>query len=84
MKRWVTVKKASDETGLPDTFFDERTGLSGEWPEGTVWKWFDGRKLIDMQALYAFIDKRPSIQSRRGRRKASATCHEQQQNLVPA
>lgn len=83
-KRWVTVEKAAEETGLPCSFFHERTGLSGVWPEGEVWKWFDGRKVIDIQALYLLIDKRPSIQSRRGRRKSTEQCQERQASLVPA
>jgi hypothetical protein len=81
--RWVTVEKASEETGLPCSFFHERTGLSGEWPERTVWKWFEGRKMIDLQELYNFIDKRPSIQSKRGRRK-TPQCQGLQSNLLPA
>lgn len=74
--RWMTVMKAGEETGLPCTFFDERTGVSGEWPEGKVWKWFEGRKLIDLQELYTLIDKKPSVPSRRGRRKAKTECSE--------
>lgn len=72
--RWVTPEKASELTGLPKTFFDEKTGRGGCWPEGEVWKWFEGRKLIDMEALHEFIDQRPSIPSTRGRKKASETC----------
>lgn len=72
--RWVTVQRASDLTGLPVSFFDERTGKSGSWPEGKVWKWFEGRKLIDSVALDAFIDERPSVPSKRGRRSARETC----------
>lgn len=75
--RWVTVEKAAEETGLPSTFFHERTGASGVWPEGKVWKWFDGRKLVDLIALYELIDKRPSIQSNRGRKRAEPQCQDQ-------
>ncbi|RYF76824.1 MAG: hypothetical protein EOO22_00865 [Comamonadaceae bacterium] len=74
MTRWITVEKAENETGLPASFFHERTGLSGVWPEGVVWKWFEGRKLIDLAALYELIDKRPSIQSNRGRRRSEPPC----------
>ncbi|CAN7477664.1 hypothetical protein [Variovorax paradoxus] len=77
MTRWITVDKAQDETGLPSSFFHERTGASGVWPEGTVWKWFDGRKLIDLEALYILIDKRPSIQSNRGRKRKVNQCQSQ-------
>jgi len=66
--RWVTLKKAEDLTGLPSTFFDERTGASGKWPEGKLWKWHDGRKLVDMEAFYRLVDDTPSIASARGRR----------------
>lgn len=66
--RWVTVSKAAELTGLPESFLHERTGLSGAWPEGLIWKWFEGRKLIDLAALYTLIDKRPSAPSNRGRR----------------
>lgn len=69
--RWITIEKAEEVTGLPASFFHERTGLSGVWPEGTVWKWFEGRKLVDLAALYEFIDARPSIPSQRGRRRAA-------------
>lgn len=68
--RWVTIKKASELTGLPTTFFDERTGRSGVWPEGRVWKWFEGRKMIDSNALDEFIDKAQCPPSTRGRKKA--------------
>lgn len=80
MKRWITVKKAEEETGLPTSFFDERTGASGIWPEGVVWKWFEGRKLIDLEALYGHIDQAPSVASNRGRRRDSANeeCREPQ------
>lgn len=74
MSRWVTLQKASDLTGLPTTFFDERTGRSGRWPEGDVWKWFEGRKLIDSEALDSFIDKSECAPSTRGRKKAVQTC----------
>lgn len=76
-RHWVTMKKAEDVTGLPSTFFDERTGASGVWPEGRVWKWFEGRKLIDLEALFALIDNSPSVPSNRGRRKpANDPCPE--------
>ena len=75
MTRWVTFERASDLTGLPVTYFHERTGSSGKWPEGRLWKWFEGRKMIDSQALDEFIDERPSSPSQRGRRKtAEYTC----------
>lgn len=75
MTRWVTFERASDLTGLPVTYFHERTGSSGKWPEGRLWKWFEGRKMIDSQALDEFIDERPSSPSQRGRRKtAEFTC----------
>ena len=73
--QWVTVEKAGMETGLPESFFHERTGLSGIWPEGPVWKWFEGRKLINMPGLNSFIDKMPSVPSNRGRKKKAA-CQE--------
>ena len=71
MTRWITIEKAASETGFPASYFHERTGVSGCWPEGPVWKWFDGRKLVDLEALYRLIDQRPSIASQRGRRKAA-------------
>lgn len=73
---WVTIAKAGAETGLPESFFNERTGLSGIWPEGPVWKWFEGRKLINMNGFYSLVDKTPSVRSNRGRKKAK-TCQEQ-------
>ena len=72
--RWVTVLKAVEMTGLSKSFFDERTGRGGCWPEGAVWKWFDGRKMIDMAALDEFIDNDMSPPSLRGRKKASEAC----------
>jgi hypothetical protein len=72
--RWVTLDKAEELTGLPASFFHERTGVTGAWPEGKVWKWFEGRKLIDMLALYTLIDQRPSVPSQRGRRRSADTC----------
>lgn len=77
--KWVTIEKAAAETGLPASFFHERTGISGEWPEGRVWKWFDGRKLVDLVALYDLIAKRPSIPSNRGRKSRQTQCHEEPQ-----
>ena len=75
MTRWVTFERASDLTGLPVTYFHERTGSSGKWPEGRLWKWFEGRNMIDSQALDEFIEARPSSPSQRGRRKsAEYTC----------
>jgi hypothetical protein len=76
--RWVTIEKAEEITGLPASFFHERTGLSGVWPEGKVWKWFEGRKLLDMLALYTLIDQKPSMPSNRGRRRSPESCHQQQ------
>ena len=75
--RWITLKKAEELTGLPATFFDERTGASGVWPEGKLWKWHDGRKLVDLEAFYAHVDVTPSVASNRGRRRDSANepCH---------
>lgn len=70
--RWVTINKASELTGLPVTFFNDRTGRSGVWPEGRVWKWFEGRKMIDSNALDEFIDKASCAPSTRGRKKAEA------------
>jgi hypothetical protein len=67
--RWVTLKKAEDLTGLPATYFDERTGASGVWPEGELWKWHDGRKLVDLEAFYKLVDVTPSVASNRGRRR---------------
>lgn len=81
-REWVTVKKAEERTGLPATFFDERTGASGVWPEGEVWKWFEGRKLIDLEAFYALVDETPSVASHRGRRRLPASndqCPEHQE-----
>lgn len=74
MTRWVTIEKISEMTGLPESFFDERTGRSGCWPEGVVWKWFEKRKLVDCVALDEFIDRDTSPPSRRGRKKASEAC----------
>lgn len=70
--QWVTPTKAAELTGLPVTFFDERTNPSGLWPEGIVWKWFEGRKLIDLQALNSLIDLTPSVASNRGKRRVPA------------
>lgn len=78
--RWVTLEKASEITGLGVQFFHERTGTAGMWPEGKVWKWFEGRKLVDLVALYSFIDERPSVASQRGRRRSATTC----ENKTPA
>jgi hypothetical protein len=72
--RWVTIDKAEEMTGLPSTFFHERTGTTGVWPEGPVWKWFEGRKLIQLEALYGLIDTTPSKPSNRGRK--TAPCQE--------
>lgn len=70
MTRWVTIDKASDMTGLPTSFLHERTSPAGHWPEGKVWKWWEGRKLVDLEALYDLIDSCPSIPTNRGRK-----CH---------
>lgn len=80
---WVTIKKAEERTGLPTSFFDERTGVSGVWPEGKVWKWFEGRKLVNLAAFYDLVDVTPSVPSNRGRRRDAAneeapTCRDRQ------
>lgn len=54
--RWITLLKAAELTGLSESFLDERTGHPDQWPEGVVWKWFEGRKMIDSQALDELID----------------------------
>ncbi|MBV7418474.1 hypothetical protein KW830_08390 [Comamonas sp. CMM03] len=69
--RWITLKKASELSGLATSFYDERTGRSGHWPEGVVWKWFEGRKMIDVDAMDSFIDNDTSAPSKRGRKKAT-------------
>ena len=38
MTRWITIEKAASETGFPVSYFHDRTGVSGCWPEGPVWK----------------------------------------------
>lgn len=73
MTSWVTIEKSHDLTGLPESFFHERTGGSGFWPESKVWKWFEGRKLIDVDALNLLIAKTPSVASKRGRLRLTAT-----------
>lgn len=65
--RWMTIDKAAELTGLAEAYLHERTGPAGLWAEGKVWKWFDGRKLVDLHALYLLIDKTPSVASKRGR-----------------
>jgi len=59
--RWMTIARASDLTGLPRKFFYERTSArcGGIWPENEVC-WIDGRKLVDLVAVYAVIDRRVS------------------------
>jgi len=74
-REWVTVKKAEERTGLPSSFFDERTSPAGVWPEGKVWKWFEGRKLVNLAAVFDLIETTPSIPSNRGRRPANDPCH---------
>lgn len=69
LSQWMTIERAAELTGLPDSFLHERTGAVGVWPEGTVWKWFEGRKLIDYHALHRLIDATPSVPSNRGRRR---------------
>ncbi len=73
MTRWVTIEKAAELTGLSSSMLHERTGRAGHWPEGRVWKWFEGRKLLDLEALYELIDGLPSTPSQRGRK-----CHAEQ------
>lgn len=78
--RWMTPAKAEELTGLPATWFEERTGPSGKWPEGKAWKWHDGRKLIDLDAFYDMVDAAPSVPSMRGRNLSRRTsggpqCH---------
>lgn len=70
MQRWVTMEKASELTGFGESFLHDRTSpTTGHWAEGELWKWFDGRKVLDLDALYRLIDEAPSVPSRRGRRK---------------
>lgn len=72
MTRWLTIEKAAESTGLPASYFHERTApAAGVWREGVVWKWFDGRKLVDLEALYNLIDQSPSVASMRGRRRTA-------------
>ena len=74
----MTIEKAQDFTGLSSSFLHECTGSSGLWPEGVVWKWFQGRKLIDLEALYEHIDQAPSVASNRGRRRDLRVSHHAQ------
>ncbi|KQP43954.1 hypothetical protein [Pseudorhodoferax sp. Leaf274] len=71
--RWVTVGLASELTGFTEEFFQEHS-RGGLWIEGKVWKWVQGRKLFDLQALYDWIDHQPSIPSRRGRKPKDEAC----------
>lgn len=73
--RWVTVALASDLTGFTEEFFQEHS-RGGLWVEGKVWKWVQGRKLFDLQALYVWIDQQPSIPSKRGRKRKGKACEE--------
>lgn len=77
MSNWVTMKKAEDITGLPASFFDERTSPTGHWPENRVWKWWEGRKLLDMDQVNLMIDKATSTPSQRGRHRSTA-CNDNQ------
>jgi hypothetical protein len=73
---WITTQRAAEITGLPVTWFDERTSPSSAlWAEGPVWKWYEGRKLIKLGALTAEIDKAPSCASKRGQRRTRRECH---------
>jgi hypothetical protein len=85
MTRWLTIEKAADSTGLPASYFHERTSpTSGVWAEGVVWKWFEGRKLVDLEALYNLIDQAPSVASMRGRRRGAGQPACQQPNAQAA
>lgn len=76
MSHWVTIEKAVELRGLPYQYLQERTGPAGHWTEGEVWKWIDGRKVIDLDALDALYDKAQSTPTNRGRRPANDACPE--------
>lgn len=78
LARWVTFERAEQQTGLGMAFFHAHT-TDGTWAEGPIWKWVLGRKMIDLEALYAWIDQQPSIASNRGRRKDPSRCHPERQ-----
>lgn len=79
--RWVTVALASELTGFTEEFFAEKS-RNGLWVEGKVWKWCEGRRLFDMQALYAWIDAQPSIPTRRGRKRKDEECESSDQQAA--
>ena len=76
MSRWVTIEKASEVTGLAPSFLHERTGPGGHLAEGKVWKWWEGRKLVDLEALYDLIDSSRSTPTNRGRRCHAEPVHQ--------
>jgi hypothetical protein len=66
-QHWVTVNRAAEVTGLPSSFMHERTSRSARvWPEGVVWKWFDGRKLIELNAFMDLVHRTRSAPTNRG------------------
>lgn len=67
--RWMTLRLAAERTGFGVPFFTAHTN-DGRWAEGVVWKWGLGRKVIDLQALYRWIDKQASAPTACGRRQA--------------
>ncbi len=76
--RWMTVEHAAEWTGFGEDFFlaHMRDGL---WAENEVWKWVKGRKVIDLQAFYTWVDKQPSIPSKRGRKPKAEQCASDQE-----
>ena len=73
--RWMTLDRASEATGFGVKFFMEHCS-DGTWPEYKIWRWVLGRKVIDLDALYAWIDQQPSIPTRRGRKRKEESCEE--------
>ena len=75
--RWMTIRKASEVTGLSISFLYERTSAShpvslSPRRRSGFWKWFGGRKLVDLAALYAEIEASPNVRSMRGRQAPQA------------
>jgi len=73
---WVTIRKASEMTGLSKSFLYERTGarsalLCAESATPILSKWYFGRKLVNLGALFEDIESCPEAQSRRGRQPAA-------------
>jgi hypothetical protein len=59
IREWMTIKKVAERTGYSDQAIRTKC-QSAVWTKGLMWRNApDGRLLIDLQAVYRWIEESP-------------------------